>query len=474
MPVRPRRTKIIATIGPSCQSTESLLPLIKAGVDLVRINFSHGQSQKQLINISREAAKLANKEIGIIADLQGPKIRIATFKKNWITLSQDATFTLDCVTEMPGDENFVGLDYKALWQDVSVGDTLLLDDGLIELLVSKIEDKKIFCKVINGGRLSAHKGINKLGGGLCAKTLTNKDIEDLQIAVKAGVDYIAVSFTKDANDITTAREKIIAANGKAAVIAKIERAEALTQIDDIIKEADAVMVARGDLGVEIDLAEVPFEQKRIIERARALDKAVITATQMMESMITSPQATRAEVSDVANAVLDGTDAVMFSAETAVGQYPLKVIQTAVKVCISAEKHPSSHQSGHRMDCQFKLKDEAIAMAVMYSANHYPIRAIISLTESGATPLWMSRIRSSIPIYALTPHLNTIRKSTLYRGVYPVAFQYTEADIAELRHNAINLLKSKSLIEQGDKVILTHGSQFGIAGGTDSMKILTVP
>ena len=471
----PRRTKIIATIGPACATVATLQPLITAGVDLVRINFSHGKTQQQikLINTARIAAQRSNKEIGIIADLQGPKIRIGCFKNAWVELKKQQLFTLDCSSNAPGNEDFVSVDYKNLYLDVEVGCTLLLDDGLLELQVEKIQQKKIICRVMTNGRLSDNKGINKKGGGLTAATLTDKDMGDLHHAIKAGADYIAVSFTRNADDISRTKQKILEAGGKAGVIAKIERAEALNEIDAIIEAADAVMVARGDLGVEIGLANVPFQQKRIIERSRALDKAVITATQMMESMITQPQATRAEVSDVANAVLDGTDAVMFSAETAVGQYPLKVIQTVVDVCVSAETNPSAQRSNHRLECQFKLTDEAIAMAVMYIANHYPIRAIISLTESGATPLWMSRIRSNIPVYALTRHLSTMRKIMLYRGVYPIAFDAMKVNSNELREQAIATVKAQSLVANQDIVILTYGSLLGYEGGTDSIKVCNV-
>ncbi len=470
-----RRTKIIATIGPSSNSIEVLTTMIEAGVDLVRVNFSHGSHKQQikLIELARSAALKANKEIGIIADLQGPKIRVGQFKNSFIELKQDQIFILDCQQSTPGNEISVGVDYQELYQDLQPNCLLLLDDGLIELEVEGIEKQKIFCKVIIGGRLSNNKGINKKGGGLSAKALTEKDLIDLKQAIAANVDYIAVSFTRNADDINFTRKRIRQAGGHAGVIAKIERAEALPLLDEIIRASDAVMVARGDLGIEIGLAQVPFEQKRIIGLARALDKAVITATQMMESMIHQVQPTRAEVSDVANAVLDGTDAVMFSAETAVGKYPLRVIETVSKICLSAEKQPISQLSGHRMECRFTLKDEAIAMAVMYTANHYPIKAIISLTESGATPLWMSRIRSSIPIYALSRHKETLRKVTIYRGVYPIAFDPTKAIGEQLRADAINSVKTQSLIHQGDTIIITHGTYIGKEGGTDSMKVITV-
>lgn len=471
-----RRTKIIATLGPASNQANTIQAMITAGVDLVRINFSHGehQAQTQLINTARQAAKLANKEIGIIADLQGPKIRIGQFEQAMVDLKASQSFTLDCNTSHQlGNHQQVSVDYPQLYQDITAGDTLLLDDGLVSLTVNQVTGKQIHCTVTNDCRLSDNKGINKLGGGLSARTLTEKDRQDLKQAIASDVDYIAISFTKDALDIKNARQEIKRLQGHAGVIAKIERAEALTHLDEIIEAADAVMVARGDLGVEIGLAEVPFEQKRIIDKARALDKAVITATQMMESMINQPMATRAEVSDVANAVLDGTDAVMFSAETAIGKYPINVIETTHHVCLSAEKSPNSQRSIQRQDKPFKLTDEAIAMAVMYVANRYPIRAIIALTESGATPLWMSRIRSNIPIYALTRHIQTIRKTTLFRGVYPVDFDVTKVPFEKLHSSAIDALKQLNRVTDNDKVLLTHGTEIGAIGGTDSMKIIDV-
>ncbi len=469
----PRRTKIIATIGPASQEADVLKEMFAAGVDLVRVNFSHGnhKEQQHLIRIAREAASALKKEIGIIADLQGPKIRVGSFENGMVKLTKGQHFTLDCDRKTLGDKDGVGTDYLKLYQDVSKGDVLLLDDGLIEMNVTEVVDKKILCKVTVPGVLSDHKGVNRYGNSLTASALTDKDMLDLQVALDAGVDYIAVSFIRSADDIVKARQRIKEAGGQAAIIAKIESADALDDIDSIIKSSDAVMVARGDLGVEIGLAEVPFEQKRIIHQARELNRAVITATQMMESMIHQPQATRAEVSDVANAVVDGTDAVMFSAETAVGKYPVKVVETVDLVCKSAEKHRAT--SGHRLESQFERTDEAIAMATMYTANHYPIKAIIALTETGASTLWMSRIRSNIPIYALTRHLTSHRKINLYRGVFPISFDPTQYTDETIEKAAIDCIMHQDLVHKGDKVILTKGSQIGNTGGTDSLKIVTI-
>lgn len=471
-----KRTKIIATLGPATDSAEMLEKMLKAGMDLVRINFSHGTYEEHAIQVARVrdcAAKL-NQEVGVLADLQGPKIRISRFQNKSVHLKEGQPFTLDAnLAKDSGDETQVGIDYKQLVQDVHPQDTLLLDDGRIVLVVNRIEDTKIICTVAVGGGLSNNKGINRLGGGLSAEALTPKDREDIQKAVLIGADYIAISFPRNANDIVCARELMTAANGHAGIIAKIERTEALGVIDEIIEISDAVMVARGDLGVEIGDAELPAVQKHIINRARALNKAVITATQMMESMIHNSIPTRAEVFDVANAVLDGTDAVMLSAETATGEHPDKVIEAMTRICLGAEKQSRTRVSGHRVECQFHRVDEAIAMAAMYTANHLNIKAIIALTESGSTPLWMSRIRSGIPIYALSRHVNTQRRVILYRGVYPVFFDFQDLKPQEVNQCAVEELARRNIVQKGDLVIVTRGDLIGVHGHTNSLKIIQV-
>lgn len=471
-----RRTKIIATLGPASQERSVICALIEAGVDLVRINFSHGSNKEHINNIQlvRECAKKCGREIGILADLQGPKIRIARFKQSPVFLKPGAQFILDAeLDDNAGNEDQVGIDYKDLPNDVHVGDILLLDDGRLEFKVEKIKNKKIICRVIVGGELSNNKGINRQGGGLSAKALTAKDKRDLKTAAEMGVDYIAVSFPRDANDIEQARKLLKQAKSNAGIIAKIERVEAVKNIDAIIKVSDAVMVARGDLGVEMGYAALPAIQKFIIRRARALDKAVITATQMMESMIHNLLPTRAEVSDVANAVLDGTDAVMLSAETATGEHPVRVIEVMSNICLNAEQNPVTQKSKHRMERIFTRVDEAIAMATMYTANHLDIKAIVALTESGSTPLWMSRIRSGIPIYGLSRHVETQRKMTLYRGVYPIHFDATKLQRHEIKKQAVAELEKRKIVKKGDFVILTKGDAVGIHGHANSMKIITV-
>jgi len=471
-----RRTKIIATLGPATDKDGVLENIIKAGVDIVRLNFSHGTTDDHIRRIKaiRKCAELQNIEVAILADLQGPKIRIAKFRENKIQLKEGEKFTLDAsLADNAGDINHVGIDYKALPNDVKPNDKLLLDDGRLVLSVTEVSGSAIQCTVEVGGELSNNKGINRSGGGLSADALTEKDREDLKIAVQMEVDYVAISFPRSADDINQAKKLIAAANGSAGIIAKIERTEAVKNIESIIEASDAVMVARGDLGVEIGDAELPRAQKMIIQRARELDKAVITATQMMESMIVNAIPTRAEVFDVANAVLDGTDAVMLSAETAAGKHPDKVVAAMARICLGAEKQVRAKVSGHRVECRFQRVDEAIAMATMYTANHLNISGILALTESGSTPLWMSRIHSGLPIFALCRSPGVRRKMKLFRGVYPVAFDVTTVNPHEINRRAVAFVEEQRLVSSGDLVILTKGDLMGVVGGANAMKILEV-
>ncbi|WP_077732509.1 pyruvate kinase [Methylocaldum sp. 14B] len=474
-----RRTKIVATLGPATDDPAILERAIRAGIDVVRLNFSHGDAEthKKRAEAVKAISRKLNRHVGILVDLQGPKIRIARFQGDGkVHLREGARFDLD--TALPpdqGDERQVGCLYSDLPKDVKPGDVLLLDDGRIELGIDRIEGSRIVCRVVVGGELSNHKGINKQGGGLSAAALTDKDREDINTAAEIDADYLAVSFPRSASDIREARDLLRAAGGEAGIVAKIERAEALEPgvIESIVDASDAIMVARGDLGVEIGDAQLPWVQKDLIKLARSRDRAVITATQMMESMIHSPMPTRAEVFDVANAVIDGTDAVMLSAETASGKYPDKAIAAMVRICKEAELHPRVRQSTHRIDETFDYIDEAIAMASMYIANHLPVKAIGAQTESGSTPLWMSRISSGIPIYALTQHEKTCRKVTLYRGVYPISFYSTTSDHAVLNREIINEFLSRDLVKPGDLVILTKGDLTGVRGGTNALKIARV-
>lgn len=471
-----RRTKIIATLGPATDDLHTLETIINEGVDIVRLNFSHGahEKHKKRIEMVREVAKKQERVIGILADLQGPKIRVSRFKTGKIHLREGESFTLDAaLPPKEGTEKSVGIDYKNLLNDVKSGDFLLLDDGRLKLEVQSIKDGQIICLIIVGGELSDHKGINRLGGGLSAESMTEKDIDDLKFSVDCDVDYVAISFPRDAKDVLKAKHLVQGYKGKANIIAKIERAEAVKELDAIIEASDGVMVARGDLAVEIGDAQVPLVQKDIIHRARALDKPVIIATQMMESMIHTTVPTRAEVSDVANAVLDNTDAVMLSAETAVGDYPTLAVSAVARACLASEAQPCSHISRHRVECRFKRIDEAIAMATMYTANHLDIKAIIALTESGITPLWMSRIRTAIPIYGLSRSYKSLGRMTLYRGVYPMKFDPTQYTRDEINVEAVKALQNQDLLKEGDLVILTKGDYIGVGGGSNAMKITMV-
>ncbi|MFI4921103.1 MAG: pyruvate kinase [Gammaproteobacteria bacterium] len=472
----PRRTKIVATLGPATDSPEVMEAIIRAGVDVVRVNFSHGEpgDHQRRVDLVRKVSAQVGKDVGVLGDLQGPKIRIEKFKGKKVVLKDGQRFTFDAaLPNDAGDETQVGLTYKELPRDVRTGDLLVLGDGEISLRVVEVIGPRIVCTVENGGEVSDHKGINRQGGGLSAGALTDKDFQDIRLAAQIGVDYLAVSFPRDEKDIEKARILLQAAGSTAGIVAKIERSEAIQNLDEIILASDAVMIARGDLAVEIGDAELPGVQKHIIHRARDLNRTVITATQMMESMIHSPVPTRAEVLDVANAVMDGTDAVMLSAETATGKYPIKTVEAMARVCLGAEKQRVTLRPRQRMAQHFTKVDEAIAMAVMYTANHMDVKAIIALTESGSTALWMSRTSSGIPIYAMTRHEATRRRVTLCRGVYPVAFDVTHTDPDHVLKDAADELKRQKVVKDGDYVICTKGEFSGITGGTNSLKIIRV-
>ena len=471
-----RRTKIVATIGPSTDNPKVLDEMIEAGLDVVRVNFSHGSADahRRRVEMVRDRARAHGRPVGVLVDLQGPKIRTDRFKEGKVELREGDKFILDANFDPnAGDNTRVGVTYKELVNDVSRGDTLLLDDGRIVLWVEEVRDAEIHTQVVSGGILSNNKGINRQGGGLSASAITEKDREDIKIAAQLDADYVAISFPRSADDVHRARGLLRAAGGQGAIVAKIERAEAIADLEQIIDASDVVMIARGDLGVEIGDAELPAVQKQIIKMARAMNRVVITATQMMESMIECPIPTRAEVFDVANAVLDGTDAVMLSAETATGKYPAKAVAAMDRVCRRAEKQPIALTSDHRLNTRFTHIDEAIAMSAMYTANHLGVKAIAALTESGSTPQWMSRISSGIPIYALTPHQATQRKVTLYRGIYPVHFDIRSKDHVLVNKEAIDELVRRGAVRDGDLVIITKGDLMGVHGGTNAMKIVRV-
>ncbi|MFK8067361.1 MAG: pyruvate kinase [Gammaproteobacteria bacterium] len=471
-----RRTKIVATLGPATDSPKILKQLILAGVDTVRLNYSHGTHEDQEKRVKQvfEVTQKMGRHIGIMADLQGPKIRIASFKEGFVVLDEGDEFDLDsALKEDAGDEHQVGLTYKNLVNDVKKGDNLLLDDGRIILQVERIRDTRIKCIVLLGGRLSNNKGLNKEGGGLSAKALTTKDRRDLRHAISLGVDFIALSFPRDAKDVEGARRLIKKEGGECRIIAKMERAEAIENETEIIEAADAIMIARGDLGVEIGDAALPPVQKRLIKKARRMNRAVITATQMMESMIENHIPTRAEVFDVANAVLDGTDAVMLSAETSIGKYPVKVVEAMARIISETERQRGSLGADYRIEQKFDEIDETIAMSTMYAANHMKAKAIIALTETGSTTKWMSRTRSGIPIFAFTRTAKTCRRITLFRGVYPFLYDITGSDFLEVNKEMIEILKDHNAVVDDDVVIITKGDLQGSEGGTNVMKIVRV-
>ena len=472
-----RRTKIVATLGPASDDMQSLCDMINAGLDVARLNFSHGDAADHIrrADLLRSAAESCGREVGIMGDLQGPKIRIRRFKDHSVFLVDGENFFLDSTLGlMDGDKNGVGVALDWLHEDLSPGDILLLNDGMITLEVTSIEGKRIHTTIINGGILSDHKGINLKGGGLSAAALTDIDKQNIILAAKMNLDFLAVSFVRNGEDIEEARRLFMEAGGKGLIVAKVERAEAIKNIDSIIEVSDVIMVARGDLGVEIGYAELIGVQKKIISKTRKAHKIVITATQMMESMIQNPIPTRAEVSDVSNAVIDGTDAVMLSGETAVGAYPAGAISAMAEVCVGAEKFPrQTSQTNHRMQDHFGLVDEAIAMATMYTANHMSVKAIIALTESGSTTRWMSRIRSDIPIFAFTPYVSTSRRVAMYPGVHPVLFEIDGKNPQSLNDDIFNTILLNKLLEVGDFALLTKGDLNGVPGSTNSMTVIEV-
>jgi len=471
-----RSTKIVATLGPSSSEPAVLERMVRAGVDVVRLNFSHGVAadHERRAALVKEIATKTGRTVAILCDLQGPKIRVGKFKEGRVTLEKGQHFVLDAAADIGNDER-VGLDYKELPQDVDAGSLLLLDDGKIVLEVTEVRGTEVHTRVRHGGVLSNNKGINRQGGGLTAPALTPKDMEDIKTATKIQADYLAVSFPKTGADMYMARELMRAAGGKAFLIAKIERAEAVAEaaLIDIMRGSDGIMVARGDLAVEVGDAAVPALQKKMIRLAREHNKLTITATQMMESMISSPVPTRAEVSDVANAVLDGTDAVMLSAETASGTYPVEVIEAMDRVCTEAEQTQPLSLDQEFLNRVFTRVDQSIAMAALFTAYHLKVKCIASLTESGSTALWMSRLNAGVPIYALTSQTATRYRCALLRDVFPIMVKYVGHDREELLREAENVLVQHKVVKAGDIIVLTIGEPIGKSGGTNTMKIVKV-
>ena len=470
----PRHTKIVATLGPSSSTPEVLERMVEAGIDVVRLNFSHGTADDHLARAVciRAAAAKVGRTVGILADLQGPKIRVGKFADGKVMLVDGNTFILDAHCTL-GDQERVGLDYKNLPKDVKPGDMLLLDDGRLRLEVVTVRGHEINTRVLVGGELSNNKGINRQGGGLTAPALTAKDMEDIKTATQMNADFVAVSFPKAAADMYMARQLLRAAGSSALLIAKIERVEAVQNLEEILDSSDGIMVARGDLAVEVGDAAVPALQKRMIRVARDRNKLTITATQMMESMIVSPVPTRAEVSDVANAVLDGTDAVMLSAETASGKYPVETVESMARICVEAERSDEVTLDIEFLDRVFTRIDQSIAMATIWTAHHLKVKAIAALTQSGSTVLWMSRLNCGVPIYALTPDAETIGRMVLYREVYPVLMKQPHTNRDQLLAEAEQLLIERGAVARGDLLVLTIGEPIGHPGGTNTLKIVRV-
>lgn len=469
-----RHTKIVATLGPASSTPEVLERMVQAGVDVVRMNFSHGTADdhKARADGIRAAAAKHGRTVGILGDLQGPKIRVGKFENGKITLVIGDAFILDAQCPL-GNQERVGLDYKDLPKDVVNGDILLLDDGRLKLEVTGVRGQEIHTRVIVGGDLSNNKGINRQGGGLTAPALTGKDMDDIKTAAQIGVDFVAVSFPKSAADMYMARQLLRAAGSSAVLIAKIERVEAVENLAEILDASDGVMVARGDLAVEVGDAAVPALQKKMIRMARDKNKLTITATQMMESMITSPVPTRAEVSDVANAVLDGTDAVMLSAETAAGKYPVETVESMARICVEAERSAEVTLDREFLDRVFTRIDQSIAMAAIWTAHHLKVKAIAALTQSGSTALWMSRMNCGVPIYALTPDAESVGRMVLYRGVCPLPMKQQHTDRDLLLAEAEQLLIDRGVVAKGDLIALTIGEPIGSIGGTNTLKIVRV-
>ena len=475
-----RRTKIVATLGPASSSEKIIGALIEAGVDVFRLNFSHGTTDDHRARavLVRELASRAGHEVALLGDLQGPKIRIRCFREGAAELIEGASFVLDCaLPDGDGDHERVGCDLPSLPGSVAAGDVLILDDGRISLEVLAVHGTRVECRVRMGGRLSNRKGLNRLGGGLSAPSLTERDREDIRHAAEIGLDYMAVSFPLCAEDIHHARRLVQASGSQARIIAKIERAEVVHDeqiLDAMIAASDGIMVARGDLGVEVGDAALIGIQKQLILKARRMDRLVITATQMMESMVQSPIPTRAEVFDVANAVLDGTDAVMLSAETASGRFPVETVKAMASTCLGAETYPDIRRSQHRVERAFNRVDETVAMAAVYAANHLEgVAGMVCLTESGTTALRMSRLSSGLPIFALSRHPEIVRRMCLYRGVRPLLFDYTRYPAGEVAQVAVTEMQNRALVHSGDRVILTRGDLLGVGGSTTTLKIIEV-
>jgi len=471
-----KQTKIIATMGPASSNPDMIEKLIVAGVNVFRMNFSHGTHEvheKNIVTVRKISEKLSI-PVAIMGDLQGPKIRVGKFENNQVMLENNAKIILDTTYDELGNVGIVGVDYKELSQDVISGDILLLDDGKIRFTVLKVEGTQVHCLVTQGGVLKSNKGINKLGGGLTAPALTDKDLLDIIFIAEQKLDYMAVSFPKEASDMIFARRKLVEAGSTAQLIAKMERTEAVFKnLEEIVQVSDGVMVARGDLAVEVGEALVPGLQKKIVKACHKMYKVSIVATQMLESMIENPVATRAEVSDIANAVLDGTDAVMLSAETASGAFPLQAVETMSRVCTEAEKMIDNEMNLNFMNERFANTQQTIAMSALFSAYHMEAKAIVALTTTGSIARWMSRVISGVPIYAVTDSQQALCSMALYRGVYPYFMKTTSNEVHQHAREVCDYLKLQQILNPDDTVIVTMGESIAKVGSTNTLKVLKI-
>lgn len=464
-----RKTKIVCTLGPATSSEKRIEALVRAGMDVARLNFSHGEygEHKKRFGVIRKIAAKWGRQVAVMADLKGPKIRLGKFKQNPVILKNGKDFALTTAKAV-GDVNIAQCTYKSLPKDVKKGDMIFLNDGLVKLKVKRVSGDTIVTRVVEGGPISDHKGINVPGVTLSTPGITAKDKRDLKFALEMGVDMVALSFVRSASDIETVKRMIKRAGSGAPVIAKIEKYEAINDLEEIIDITDGVMVARGDLGVEMPLQDVPLLQKRIISMAVKKHKPVITATQMLESMIENPRPTRAEVSDVANAIIDGTDAVMLSAETAVGKYPIDAVRTMGRVAVATEAATAENcppaTSGEELPVS-----ESVAHAACFLAERIGAKAIIAFTESGFTARMISSFRPKCAIIGVTPTPEVARFMVLYRGVDSVLGEEV-TNIDQMIDHAINKAESMKLLRRGDLAVITAGVPMAVTGATNLIKV----
>lgn len=467
-----RKTKIIATLGPASNSLETVKTLIKTGMNAARINFSHGthESHTETINTVKQAREELKVHLPLVLDTKGPEIRTKVLKNDSVNLIKGNTFTLT-TREVEGDETIVSVTYENFAKDVKVGSTVLIDDGLIELKVKEINDNDVICEVINSGNLGSRKGINLPDVHVGLPALSEKDIEDIKFGIKIGFDYIAASFIRSANDVLEIRKVLKENNGEyIKIISKIESREGVDNIDEILEVTDGIMVARGDLGVEIPLEEVPLIQKELIKKCKSKGKLVVTATQMLESMVTNPRPTRAEASDVANAIYDGTDVIMLSGETAKGNFPVEAVATMVKIANKVESSIDYVKEVYNKKYVENLDvTNAISHATCTTANDLNASAVVAISKSGFTVNKVSKYRPSCPILALTDDEIVARQLNLVWGCYPKLTKLDTLSNGDLFENTAKLASDATFINSGDTIVIVAGTPVGIPGTTNTLK-----